>query len=161
MHTKQQQDPLQRARRMAQRSRAAAACLPCKTSKARCSDYRPCARCKKTGGTDICTDSQSALQNTSLENIGTFSSYILTNRSLDGQMISVVELYSDSYQQFSRASNYCAGHPEPPNAWNDVTGLAPGRTSGSYATGGAPMHPEQARELENRRNINLRIRGHF
>ncbi len=40
---------------MAQRSRAAAACLLCKTVKSRCSDYRPCARCKKSG-TDVCMD---------------------------------------------------------------------------------------------------------
>jgi hypothetical protein len=51
---------LLRARRMAQRSRAAAACLPCKANKARCSDYRPCARCKKAGAESLCTDMQSA-----------------------------------------------------------------------------------------------------
>ena len=44
-----------RARRLAQRSRAAAACPPCKKSKLRCSDYRPCARCKKSG-LDVCMD---------------------------------------------------------------------------------------------------------
>jgi hypothetical protein len=50
MHSRLNADSalLYRARRMAKRSRAAAACLPCKTSKSRCSDYRPCARCKKS-----------------------------------------------------------------------------------------------------------------
>ena len=48
---------LLRARRMAQRSRAATACLPCKANKSRCSDYRPCARCKKIG-TIVCTNPQ-------------------------------------------------------------------------------------------------------
>ncbi len=43
---------------MAQRSRAAAACLPCKANKSRCSDFRPCARCNKSG-TKLCTDLQS------------------------------------------------------------------------------------------------------
>jgi hypothetical protein len=47
---------LQRARRMALRSRAAAACLPCKSRKAKCSDCRPCTRCKKAGGALICID---------------------------------------------------------------------------------------------------------
>ncbi len=42
---------------MAQRSRAAAACLPCKANKSRCSDFRPCARCNKLGST-VCKDLQ-------------------------------------------------------------------------------------------------------
>ena len=56
---------LLRARRMAQRSRAAAACLNCKTHKSRCSDYRPCARCKKSGA-DICMDLPSSAQSAPL-----------------------------------------------------------------------------------------------
>ena len=57
MHSRLNADSalLYRARRMAKRSRAAAACLPCKTSKSRCSDYRPCARCKKSA-TVVCMD---------------------------------------------------------------------------------------------------------
>jgi hypothetical protein len=47
---------LLRARRMAQRSRAAAACAPCKANKSRCSDYRPCGRCKKLGTKLVCLD---------------------------------------------------------------------------------------------------------
>jgi hypothetical protein len=38
---------LSKARRLAQRKRAAAACLPCKSAKTKCSDYRPCSRCIK------------------------------------------------------------------------------------------------------------------
>ena len=34
------------ARRMVTRTRAGAACPSCKSKKARCSDYRPCARCR-------------------------------------------------------------------------------------------------------------------
>ena len=34
------------ARRLALRTRAGAACAPCKSRKAKCSDYRPCARCR-------------------------------------------------------------------------------------------------------------------
>ena len=41
---------LMRARRMATRRRAEAACPPCKSKKARCSDFRPCARCSQLGG---------------------------------------------------------------------------------------------------------------
>ena len=42
---------------MATRSRAGVACLPCKAKKARCSDYRPCSRCKQSGK-DHCSDSE-------------------------------------------------------------------------------------------------------
>ena len=50
---------LLRARRMAQRSRAAAACLPCKATKSKCSDFRPCVRCKmlERACQDLQTDS--------------------------------------------------------------------------------------------------------
>jgi hypothetical protein len=34
------------ARRMATRTRAGAACTSCKARKSKCSDYRPCARCR-------------------------------------------------------------------------------------------------------------------
>ena len=40
---------LARARRMASRKRAETACMPCKAKKAKCSDFRPCARCLKSG----------------------------------------------------------------------------------------------------------------
>ena len=33
------------ARRMATRKRSETACMPCKAKKAKCNDYRPCARC--------------------------------------------------------------------------------------------------------------------
>ncbi len=46
-----------RAQRLAKRTRAASACLPCKAKKARCSDYRPCARCKSSL-TEICRDGE-------------------------------------------------------------------------------------------------------
>ena len=46
---------LMKARRMATRQRAATACLPCKAKKAKCNDYRPCARCSLPGG-DNCMD---------------------------------------------------------------------------------------------------------
>ena len=50
---------LARARRMATRKRAGAACLPCKFKKAKCSDYRPCKRCLDSGS-DLCADGSSA-----------------------------------------------------------------------------------------------------
>jgi hypothetical protein len=46
---------LLRARRMATRIRAAAACKPCKSRKLKCSDYRPCAQCK-TSTPLLCLD---------------------------------------------------------------------------------------------------------
>jgi hypothetical protein len=46
-----------RAQRLAKRIRASAACLPCKAKKAKCNDYRPCARCQKSPGLeDMCID---------------------------------------------------------------------------------------------------------
>jgi hypothetical protein len=75
---------LQRARRMAQRSRAAAACLPCKAGKARCNDYRPCARCKKAGINGLCVDPQSKQPGASL-NVGKLSSISsMSNPVFDG-----------------------------------------------------------------------------
>ena len=50
---------LARARRMATRTRAGAACVPCKFKKAKCNDYRPCKRCLDSGS-DLCTDGGSA-----------------------------------------------------------------------------------------------------
>ena len=38
---------LQRIRRMAQRTRTRPLCQECKSAKAKCSDYRPCSRCKR------------------------------------------------------------------------------------------------------------------
>ena len=48
---------LLRARRMATRRRAGVACASCKAKKARCSDYRPCSRCKQSGQ-NYCLDSE-------------------------------------------------------------------------------------------------------
>ena len=47
---------LLRARRMATRRRAAAACKPCRSRKSKCSDFRPCARCKSSNPL-MCVDS--------------------------------------------------------------------------------------------------------
>ena len=47
---------LMKARRMATRRRAEAACLPCKARKVRCSDFRPCARCASSGRADCETE---------------------------------------------------------------------------------------------------------
>ena len=41
---------------MATRRRAQSACLPCKARKARCSDFRPCARCSQSGKEDCLND---------------------------------------------------------------------------------------------------------
>ena len=48
-------DAIQRARKSAMRTRAAQACTACKSDKARCVDYRPCARC--VGTNNLCIDS--------------------------------------------------------------------------------------------------------
>ena len=46
-----------RLQRLARRTRAGAACVPCKAKKSRCSDYRPCLRCKQSPA-EICHDSK-------------------------------------------------------------------------------------------------------
>ena len=57
-HSRTQSDyaQLMKARRMATRRRAEAACLPCKARKVRCSDFRPCARCASSGRADCETE---------------------------------------------------------------------------------------------------------
>ena len=55
--TQFEHNQLMKARRMATRRRAQAACLPCKSKKARCSDVRPCARCARTGQ-EACVESE-------------------------------------------------------------------------------------------------------
>ena len=40
---------IQRARRIALRTRSSAACAKCRETKTKCNDYRPCARCKRNG----------------------------------------------------------------------------------------------------------------
>jgi hypothetical protein len=59
MQSREEDDAKQliRAQRLAKRIRASAACLPCKAKKAKCNDYRPCARCQKNPGLeDMCID---------------------------------------------------------------------------------------------------------
>ena len=158
-------DLLQRARRMAQRSRAATACLPCKAGKARCNDYRPCARCKKAGGTEICSDPQSTSQTTCLETIGSNS---VSKSSLHPSMTRV-ELDSDEYQPFTRASTFppfstysTNVHPEAQYSWKDSIGLARGedtRPYGAFKTTGAPTHLEQVREFDSKRTKRILGRG--
>ena len=63
---------LLRARRMATRSRAAVACLPCKFKKAKCGLARPCARCVASNE-EQCADvhSKNSKQSTLLQNMNT------------------------------------------------------------------------------------------
>ena len=57
--TKSDYAQLMKARRLASRNRAEAACLPCKAKKARCSDNRPCSRCLQSIGEE-CVDATRA-----------------------------------------------------------------------------------------------------
>mmetsp|Transcript_3497 Transcript_3497/g.10078 ORF Transcript_3497/g.10078 Transcript_3497/m.10078 type:complete len:230 (+) Transcript_3497:2-691(+) len=45
---------LRKARRSAARKKALAACLQCKSKRARCSGFKPCARCSESGRGDAC-----------------------------------------------------------------------------------------------------------
>ena len=49
-------EDLQKARRNAKRSRAFAACVPCKSARTQCADYRPCKRCADSGKSGTCVD---------------------------------------------------------------------------------------------------------
>jgi hypothetical protein len=130
-------DPLQRARRMAQRSRAASACLSCKASKARCSDYRPCARCKKAGGTGVCTDPQKEQPKVSLN--GWSASIDTFEVELDGSATRA--MFSSEYHylhpQLPRTSSFSpfptSFMPVNPNAqytWNDAMNIELSRQNG-------------------------------
>ena len=45
MHTTVSSKEIQKARRLAKRTRSAVACARCKASKVKCNDYRPCKQC--------------------------------------------------------------------------------------------------------------------
>jgi hypothetical protein len=47
---------VQKARQSAKRKRTSVACSPCKAAKTKCSDYRPCQRCTKSGAEAGCVD---------------------------------------------------------------------------------------------------------
>ena len=48
-HNEVSSKDIQRARRIALRTRSSAACAKCRETKTKCNDYRPCARCKRNG----------------------------------------------------------------------------------------------------------------
>ena len=110
-------NPLQRARRMAQRSRAAAACLPCKASKTRCNDYRPCARCKKAGIPQQCMDPQLQQKSASSDMVRLSSTSSMIGCAFDGSATLPFSNASYFYQPAPRALT-CAslfpatGHPK-------------------------------------------------
>ncbi len=85
---------LQRARRMALRSRAAVACLLCKASKARCSDYRPCARCKKTEA-EMCTDLPLIFEDKTMYSNNSYASFNLSEIEFDGTANKVASTTTD------------------------------------------------------------------
>ena len=82
---------LLRAQRLAKRTRAGAACLPCRAKKARCSDYRPCARCK---GTTACEDS------------GNLQSLLSTDHLGSGVSTAAIFSYSTSQHQGKDESSF-------------------------------------------------------
>jgi hypothetical protein len=47
---------LQKARRNAERKRVSVACARCKIGKTKCSDYRPCKKCKHSNVTGLCVE---------------------------------------------------------------------------------------------------------
>ena len=88
---------LLRAQRLAKRTRAAAACLPCKAKKARCSDYRPCARCKRNT-TDACRDNddEPLLDASPTGSVGAYSSASKDRRSTHAFQTSELHMNCDS-----------------------------------------------------------------
>ena len=53
---------LQKARQIAKRKRTSVACTRCKSSKTRCSEFRPCSKCKRSGAADSCSDDGSVVR---------------------------------------------------------------------------------------------------
>ena len=45
---------IRKARRTAKRRRALVACVPCKLSRTKCNDSRPCSRCQRIGRAESC-----------------------------------------------------------------------------------------------------------
>jgi hypothetical protein len=148
-------DPLQRARRMAQRTRAAIACPPCKASKAKCSDYRPCARCKKAGGDEICLDlcleSRKSFEGTN----GSSASYCKFDQALDARSTNVRPYFNANfgYQTppmavlSSRFPAFPICKPEAVYTWNDTMEIDLTRGRGWVTNGDegslAQLGPEQ------------------
>ena len=117
---------LARARRMATRSRAEAACLPCKVKKAKCNDFRPCARCLNSGPR-LCMDgrldrnnSRIQLETPSLplqdssqsheitDCLSTYSDGLLLVGDARHEMESIGETEMKSQEQvFPHTPNYC------------------------------------------------------
>jgi hypothetical protein len=54
MDTSVSSKAIQKARQMAKRNRTSVACMGCKSAKARCSEYRPCKKCSRSG--EECVD---------------------------------------------------------------------------------------------------------
>jgi hypothetical protein len=151
-------DCLQRARRMAQRSRSATACMFCKVRKAKCSDYRPCARCTKNGGNKFCLDAQPVPQNMSLDIIRASSSCSTNKRGYDDLMMTSSEQYIPidfSLRPFPPATHdndtnfspfptcWTAANPGSVNIWIDTISLARGRSSGPNISGDEPTQPDE------------------
>jgi hypothetical protein len=123
---------LQRARRMALRSRAAVACLLCKASKARCSDYRPCARCKKTEA-EMCTDLPLIFEDKTMYSNNSYASFNLSEIEFDGTARKVASTTTDEFSilQLPRVSmvspsckSFTTGIPTVVNINNNAMGTA-------------------------------------
>ena len=72
------------ARRMATRTRAGAACTSCKARKSKCSDYRPCARCRDLRLGECCQDGTYSPISFSTRNSSFDFSYTSTRSHEDG-----------------------------------------------------------------------------
>ena len=142
-HSQINKDLLQRARRMALRSRAAMACPPCKASKTRCSDGRPCARCKKAGN-EFCTDTQSVPRSTSLDtSLSSTAVYDLSDHNLDNS----AEYFMPLLPAFSIQRSFVINstfsprpttvHPEVLHTWSDEMDMGPKRGFGLKYNGGS------------------------
>ena len=92
---------LNRARRLAKRSRAEAACLPCKMKKAKCGDIRPCVRCRLSNEAG-CINSSSMARSAPANGL---SVLLGSNQSIESRESSV---------EFYRAARLPYRPPGPP-----------------------------------------------
>jgi hypothetical protein len=91
---------LQRARQYAKKKRASVACSRCKNAKTRCSDYRPCSRCKKSGVVDSCTNSDSSVDHSpDMDFTGVSHSAFSQQDKIGGENI---ELANDEHSHVNR-----------------------------------------------------------
>jgi hypothetical protein len=142
------------ARRMVTRTRAGAACAPCKAKKARCSDYRPCARCRNLRLDDYCQKEKHPQSPISLRIASHSSAQERTifhedqprdNTFAGSIMISLIASDHAACQQWVPLTSAPLSWPALPSpiAAAPVIAIPPPQLSGQNSSGAFPHEPHQ------------------